>query len=118
MKSNFLFVTKIKNKIDNFMCSTYKHSFVLPLIITNLDINEQNTPIGKFAYAVLIFSFISLFCFINILGYGIAYFLIQNSKYKNEKNYPLLSKLINRYIQIGKVYIIVEISFCLISLLI
>ena len=61
------------------MCSTYKHSFVLPLIITNLDINEQNTPIGKFAYAVLIFSFIALFCFINILGYGIAYFLIQNS---------------------------------------
>ena len=100
------------------MFSTYKHYFVLPLIMSNLEISEQKTPIGKFAYAVLIFSFITLFCFINKIGYGVAYYLIQNSKYKNEKNYPLLSKLINRYIQIGKVYIIVEISFCLISLLI
>lgn len=46
----------------------------MELILSNIEISEQITTIGKFAYVVLIFSLIAKK--INIIGYGFSFYLI------------------------------------------
>lgn len=72
-----------------------KHSFLFSWILTNLDINvsDSATDITQLAYRVFLLSLIAILCFLNILGYLLAYYLVQKGNY--EEKYPKLAGLIN-----------------------
>lgn len=100
------------------MESNIKHSFLFGWIINNLDINVSNSDpdITQLVYGVFLLSLIAFLCFINILGYLIAYYLLQRGNY-GEK-YPKLAGLINYYKKINSVFLVIEVMLCLISLFI
>jgi len=60
-------------------------------------------------------SLVALICFINVLGFIITYFLIQQGNYENK--YPKWSKIINYYKKSSLVYVSIEAFLCLICLL-
>ena len=60
-------------------------------------------------------STIAFFCFINVIGYILAYYLIQQLEY--ETKYPKLSKYINRYKNFSLIYFSVDVLLCLVCLL-
>ena len=84
-----------------------RESFSLAWILSNLDINisSSSPQLIQVSYGVFLISLIGLFCFINIIGYMIAYFLIQKVNY--ETKYPKLSKYINRYKYLILIYLII-----------
>ena len=96
--------------------SNFRYSYSLPLILSYLDINvnDTNNVLTQYSWGIFIISLICLLSFLNILGYIIAYLLIQKSNY--ESKYPLLSKLINRYKKFSLIYFSIEIIICLICL--
>jgi len=101
-----------KDKKDNLI-----QSFTLPFILSNLDINipENASSLTNVSYGVFLLSLIALFCFINILGYFIAYILVLRGDYENK--YPRLKWYINFYKKTTILSLIIEIIFCFISLL-
>lgn len=100
------------------MENNLKHSFLFGWIITNLDVNITNTDpdITQLIYGVFLLSLIAFLCFINIVGYLLAFYLIQKSNY--EEKYPKLIGLINYYKKINSVFLVIEVMLCLISLFI
>lgn len=89
-------VMQIKSKFK----SKYSYSFSLPIILSNLKIEdiESSSRITQFSYGILLLRLIALFCFVNIIGYISAYYFIdinENSKFFNK--YSRLSKFIIRY---------------------
>jgi len=57
------------------------HSFIFPLFLSYFDINvnELNSNISQLSYGVFLLSFIGLLCIINIIGYVLSYYLIQQT---------------------------------------
>lgn len=72
-----------------------RHSFLLTWILSNLDINvnSSDADITQLAYGVFLLSLIALLCFITILGYFSAYYLVQKGNY--EERYPKFAGIIN-----------------------
>ena len=63
------------------------------------------------------FSLVAFCCFINIVLYGLGYYLAQNSKYNDADKYPLLSKFCRRYSKVTLLYISIEAFTCIFCLL-
>jgi len=99
------------------MKNNLKYLFWFPFILTNSDmnVNDSDPIITQFAYGVFLISLVALFCFINILGYIISYYLIQKGNY--ELKYPKLKRLINYFKRVGLVYLIIEGLLCLTCLI-
>jgi hypothetical protein len=95
------------------------NSFIFPLFLSYFDINvnELNSNISQLSYGVFLLSLIGLLCFINIMGYVLSYYLIQQTKYSDETKYPRVGKIIKRYIQFNFIFLIIEILLCTICLL-
>jgi hypothetical protein len=116
-------ISKDNNKEDNkekdkALENDIKQSFTFPFILYNLNIDTSESvhTINQLAYGVFLLTLIALFCLINIFGYILTYYFIQEGNY-NEK-YPKLSKLINYYKQLNFYFVIIEIILCLTCLLI
>jgi len=102
----------IKVPVGNSM----KHSFLLTWILTNLDINvsSSDADITQLAYGVFLLSLIASLCFLNILGYFLAYYLVQKSNY--EEKYPKLTGLINYFKKVNLIFLVIEVLICLFCL--
>jgi putative copper export protein len=95
----------------------YSKSFSLTFILNQLDINitDNASSLLQFSYGVFLLSIVGLFCFINIIGYILTFYLIQKSNY--EIKYPRLNNFINRYKNISLIYLSIEILLCLFCLI-
>jgi len=95
------------------MENNLKHSFLFSWILTNLDINvnSSDSDITQLAYGVFLLSLIAFLCFLNILGYLLAYYLIQKGNY--EVKYPKLAGLVNYYKKVNFIFLIIEVILCL-----
>lgn len=124
--TNFLFfllkkkekmMKKIMEKNSTILKNDKFYSFNLAWILSqfNLDIDESSSSqLVNFNYGVFLVSLVGLFCFINIIGYIIAYFLLQKVDY--EKNYPRLSKWIDRYKKFSYFYFCLDVTICFLCL--
>ena len=110
-------IIQMRIKMMKQIKNNLKYSFVFPMILSNLNINvtDHDTSLAHFSYGVFILSLIALLCFINIIGYIIGYYIIQNGKY--EIKYPKLSRFITFYKQSTTIFIVIETLMCLICLL-
>jgi len=99
------------------MKNNTKYLFSFPFILTNLDINvnDSDPMITQLAYGVFLLSLVALFCFINILGYITTYYLIQKGNY--ELKYPKLKRLIEHFKGVTLIYLIIEVLLCFICLI-
>jgi hypothetical protein len=95
----------------------YSKSFSLAFILSQLDINtiENASKITQLSFSVFIFSLIALLCFLNVIGFLIAYIYIERKDY--ESKYPRLKTLINYYKKSSLVFVIIEGIICLSCLL-
>lgn len=80
--------------------------------MTNLDINVNSSDpdITQLAYGVFLLSLIAILCFLNILGYLLAYYLIQKGNY--EEKYPKLAGLVNYYKKVNFIFLTIEVILC------
>ncbi len=109
---------EIKGQIIN-MKEKYYYSFNLGWVLsvsdlTDLKVDESSSQFLKLNYGVLLISLVALFCFINIIGYILAYYLIQQLDY--ETKYPRLSKFIDRYKKFSLIYFCVDVLLCFVCL--
>ena len=81
-----------------------KHSFLFAWILSNLDINvnSSNSDITQLAYGVFLLSLVAILCFLNIMGYLLAYYFVLKGNY--ESKYPKLAGIINYYKKINLVF--------------
>ena len=100
-------------KLLNYRLS---YNFTLPLILSNITIDESSTSITQICYGVFLLSVIALFCLINIIGYMIAYILLNNKK-DYIKKYPRLEKIVNYYKVSSLVFVSIEVILCFTCLL-
>lgn len=95
----------------------YSQSFSLPFILSYLDINipENASTLTNYSFSVFLLSLIALLCFLNVLGFLVAYILIQKGDYENK--YPKFKTIINYFKKTTIFYVIIEGLICLICLL-
>ncbi len=95
----------------------YKYSFILPWILSNLnvEISDTSSQLLQFSYGVFLSSIVALFCLWNIIGYFIASFLLERIDYKTK--FPKLVKYINGFKNISLFYICIDLIICLSCLL-
>lgn len=107
-------INKKKNKKKNL--KIVNNFLPFTLILSKLDVNipENASSLLQLSYGVFLLSLIALVCFINILGYFIAYILVLRGDYENK--YPRLKWYINYYKKTTIIYLILEIVFCFIAL--
>ena len=102
-----------KNKyIKNDFCYSFNVVWILSQL--NLNIDDNSSHLVNFNYGVFLISLVGLVCFINIIGYILAYFLLKKIDY--EKNYPRFSKILDRYKKFSYFYFLLEVIICFISL--
>jgi hypothetical protein len=101
----------------NPMKNNIKYLLSILFILINLNVKVNNTDpvITQLAYGVFLISLIALFCFINILGYIISYYLIQKGNY--ELRYPKMKRLINYFKGVKLIYLMIEGFLCLFCLM-
>jgi len=108
----------IINKLTIFLTNNknVSQSFSLAFILSFLDINipETASTLTHFSFSIFLLALVSLLCFINVLGFLIAYIFIQNGNYENK--YPKLKKIINYYKKSSLVYVTIEALICLFAL--
>lgn len=107
-------INKLQIKVP--MKKNTRHSFFLTWILTNLDINvnSSDSDITQLAYGVFLLSLIAILCFLNIMGYLLAFYLIQKSDY--EIKYPKLAGFVNYYKKVNFIFLIIEVLLCLFCL--
>jgi hypothetical protein len=105
-------VTPKENKKNNL-----SQSFSLAFILSYLDINipDHASTLTHFSFSVFLLTLVALLCFINVLGFLIAYIIIQKGNYENK--YPKLKKIISYYKKSTLFYVIIEALICLCCLL-
>gem|GEM_PF-5133009 len=110
MKINQIKITKVPNK------NSLQYSFIFPFILGNFDISVSNSApeSTQIIYGFFILSLVALFCFLNIIGYVIAYYFVQKGNY--EVKYPKLVKLINYFRKVTIIYFVIEVLLCFTSL--
>ena len=105
----------MKNKKDKYIYS-FNLAWLLSVSgLSNLNIGEESSQLVKFNYGVFLISTVALFCLINIIGYILAYFLLQKVEY--ESKYPRLSKFLNRFKKVSYIYFSLDVIICLLCLL-
>jgi putative copper export protein len=102
-------ITPMKNNI--------RYLFSFPLVLTNLNVNvnDSDPMITQLAYGVFLLSLVSLFCFISVLGYIIAYYLVEKGNYENR--YPKFKRIINSFKGITLTFLIIDGLLCLTCLI-
>lgn len=95
----------------------YSKSFSLAFILSQLDINitENASKFTQLSFSVFLFSLIALLCFLNVIGFLIAYIFIEKKGY--ESKYPRLKNLINYYKKSSLFFVIIEGIICISCLL-
>lgn len=111
-----------KNLIKNFFSSyAINHSFFFLFLLNKLDIdlNDLNSSNDNSDYnfflVIFLFSVISLFCFISVVGYLTSIILID--KYDIEIKFPKLKKFIRYFKKSSLLLITIDFFLCLISLI-
>ena len=107
----------LKQKL-NLKKDGIKYSFLLPVILSKLDINlsDNASTFVNYSYGVFLLSLIALLCYINVLIYLFIYIVIQKKDY--ESRYPRLKRFINYYKNMNLLFAIIESVLCFICLLI
>jgi hypothetical protein len=92
---------------------SYRQSFILTFILSNLDINipEGSENLTNYAFGVMIMSLMAILCFINVLGYFISFYVLD--KYNIETRFPKLNKIKTYYQNTTLMFICFEALFCL-----
>ena len=108
----------IINKLLSYfpIFSNYKYCFFIPFVLSHFDIdniNNGNPLLGYFFYMFML-NFITLFCFINITGYLLAYFVLdkfikEGGEDKWINKYPLIIKILKLFYKASFLSIIIEI---------
>ncbi len=92
------------------------HSFALPIILNLLGKEpSDNDPFMVVIFQILILGIICLLCFINVIGYFSAIYLL--NKFNLETKYPKLSKFLKYFERSSFVYILIEGFICLFFLI-
>lgn len=107
---NFSFFAKCYGYVD-----LYKSSFILPFILSKIDLVQDNSSIKQIFSGILIISVVGLFCFINIVYYMTGYILITRGNY--EEKYPRLKRIIQYYKTTNLIFIFIEVILCFTCLL-
>ena len=118
------FFTFIQNKIillynKHILNNTTSNSFGFLFVLNWLGVTlpEEAEPIVQFAFSVFSFSMIILFCFINILGYFAALYILKIYKLQDKISaYPRFIKYLKFYEKSTFFWIAIEIIFILICL--
>src|SRR5258708_38762991 len=99
------------------MKNNIKYLYSFPVILNNFSVSASDSDpvVSQLAYGVFLISLVALFCFINILGYIISYYLIQKGNY--ELKYSILKRVINYFNRETLAYFIIE-SFLYLTCLI
>jgi hypothetical protein len=118
-KNNLVITPYIKCNKDVKL--TNRQSLILPFILNILDINipEGSENLTNYAFGVMIFSLVTLLCFINVLGYFLSFYILDN--YNIETRFPKLNKIKSYYKNTTLIFIIYESLFgifCLLFLII
>jgi len=110
MKKKIKILKLIKLPMEN---NNMKYLFSFPFIFYNLDVNvsDSDPMITQLAYGVFLLSLVAFFCLINIIGYLLAYYLIQKGDY--ETKYPKFSIIINYYKKVNLFFLVIEAILCL-----
>ena len=87
-----MIINLILNIINN---SKYKYSIALPIILSNIKLNENVSSVTEVSYAVFVLSLIALLCFINIIFYILSYILLTKGNY-------MLETLISTFLACGE----------------
>jgi hypothetical protein len=95
----------------------FRYSYMFPLIMSRLDINQimDSNSLTQVFFAIFVLSLIALLCFLNIVFNMLVYYIIQKGNY--EEKYPRLKPFINFYKNTNIIYMSIEIFICLICLL-
>ena len=95
---------------------SYRQSFILTFILSNLDINipEGSENLTNYAFGVMVMSLIAILCFINVLGYFISFYVLK--KYNLETRFPKLNKIKAYYQNTTLMFICFEALFCFLIL--
>lgn len=96
----------------------YSQSFLFPIILNYLGLSlpENSEPIVQYVFGVIILSLIAILSFINVLAYLIIMYSMNH--YNLEEKYPKLKRIINYYKNTTLLFVIIEFSLGLISLII
>ncbi len=99
------------------MKNNIKYLYSFPVILNNFSVSASDSDpvVSQLAYGVFLISLVALFCFINILGYIISYYLIQKGNY--ELKYHKLKRVINYFNRVTLAYFIIESFLCLTCLI-
>lgn len=109
---------EVKKKKVNLMKinkNNLNYAFILPWVISNINISESDSNMTQLSFGIFLLSFIGLICFINVLGCSITYYLIQKGNY--ETRYPQLSKFINYFKNSTLFFYVIEAFLCFTCLL-
>jgi hypothetical protein len=96
--------------------------FPLILASLNLNVSESDTSITQLSHAVFILSLIALLSLVNIVGYILGYYLVNNQLINSKKynnlilKYPILLRFINKYKKSTLFFIVIEFLLGFISL--
>jgi hypothetical protein len=111
--NNSLILKFISNQYNK---KSYRQSFILPIILSILDINipEGSENLTNYAFGVMVMSLIAILCFINVLGYFISFYVLE--KYNIETRFPKLNKIKTYYQNTTLIFICFEALFCFLIL--
>src|SRR5258708_36634541 len=95
------------------MKNNIKYLYSFPVILNNFSVSASDSDpvVSQLAYGVFLISLVALFCFINILGYIISYYLFRKEIY--ELKYLNLKRVINYFNRKTLAYFIIESFLCL-----
>lgn len=105
LTKNFSSNPNINSNFRDLHIGKVSHSFIFPFILANMEVGELDSKLALYSYSVLMFSLVAFCCFINIVLYGLGYYLAQNSKYNDVNKYPFLSKILKRYTKVTTITI-------------
>jgi len=98
--------------------NNFQTAYFLPLILAKLspNVTPETEPIITYSFSMFTLGLVVLLCFINIVGYIVALYLIQS--YDVEKKYPSLKRYINYYRTTTKLFLVLEITVAFFAILI
>ncbi len=107
----------MQKKVDDKSIQiNYQSSYILGWILSNInvEITDSSSQFLQFSYGIFCGSLITLFCFLNIVGYIITNYLFSKVNFeKRFPNSPKIGKYINRFRNISLFYICIDMLICL-----
>jgi len=116
---NQFFKGKIKTFREILDISVIRYCFLVPLILTKLDINTNQMNIDNDLYSLAVSYFIlslgALFAFTNVVGYLSV--IVLRYKYDLDSKFPKFKKIFTYFEKSSLIVIIIEAIFCILILL-